>query len=96
MIGKWTAKMALLFWGIGCFSGTLPAAEKSIEQQTKIHRLNTKERAPYDAFIYVNRIPAKADKGEELLDFTARIYSRLANQEGSILIKLPQGMTREA
>ena len=96
MIGKWTAKMALLFWGIGCFSGTLPAAEKSIEQQTKIHRLNTKERAPYDAFIYVNRIPAKADEDEEIFDFTARVYSRLANQEGRILVKLPQGMTREA
>ena len=78
----------------------LTSAEKkpnsTIEQQTKIHRLNTKERAPYDAFIYLNRIPAKADKGEELLDFTARVYSRLANQEGRILIKLPQGMTREA
>jgi len=78
----------------------LTSAEKNpnstIEQQTKIHRLNTKERAPYDAFIYLNRIPAKADKGEELLDFTARVFSRLANQEGRILIKLPQGMTREA
>ena len=70
--------------------------KKSIEQKTKIHRLDTQERAPYDAFIYLNRIPAKADEGEEILDFTARVYSRLANQEGRILIKLPQGMTREA
>jgi len=70
--------------------------EKSIEQKTKIHRLDTQERAPYDAFTYLNRIPAKADEGEDILDFTARVYSRLANQEGRILIKLPQGMTREA
>ncbi len=36
---------------------------RSIEEKTKIHRLNTKQRSAYDAFIYVNRIPAKADEG---------------------------------
>ena len=81
-------------------SHPLSAAEnkpdKSIEEKTKIHRLNTKQRSAYDAFIYVNRIPAKADEDENLEDFSARIFSRLANQEGRILIKLPQGMTREA
>ena len=96
MVGKWTTKMALLSCGIGCLLGPLQADDKSIEQKTKIHRLDTKERAPYDAFIYLNRIPAKVGEGEEILDFTARVYSRLANQEGRILIKLPQGMTREA
>ena len=96
MIGKWTTKIGLLCCGIGCILGTVRAEDKSIEQKTKIHRLDTKERAPYDAFIYLNRIPAKADEDEALLDFTARVYSRLANQEGRILIKLPQGMTREA
>ena len=96
MIGKWTTKIGLLCYGIGCILGTVRAEDKSIEQKTKIHRLDTKERAPYDAFIYLNRIPAKADEDEALLDFTARVYSRLANQEGRILIKLPQGMTREA
>ena len=78
----------------------LPSAEKkpdkSIEEKTKIHRLDSKQRAPYDAFIYINRIPAKADEGEGPEDFAARVFSRLANQEGRILIKLPQGMTREA
>ena len=69
---------------------------RSIEEKTKIHRLNTKQRSAYDAFIYVNRIPAKADEGEMPQDFSARIFSRLANQEGRILIKLPKGMTREA
>ena len=70
--------------------------DKSIEEKTKIHRLNTKQRSAYDAFIYVNRIPAKADEDENPEDFSARIFSRLANQEGRILIKLPGGMTREA
>ena len=79
---------------------SLGAAEKkpdrSIEEKTKIHRLNTKQRSAYDAFTYVNRIPTKADEGESPEDFSGRIFSRLANQEGRILIKLPQGMTREA
>ena len=71
-------------------------ADKSIEEKTKIHRLSTTMRTPYDAFVYVNRIPAKADESESPADFSGRIFSRLANQEGRILIKLPQGMTREA
>ena len=89
-------KMAVFCVFIAFSAVFLTADDKSIEQKTQIHRLDTKERAPYDAFIYLNRIPAKVDEGEEILDFTARIYSRLANQEGRILIKLPQGMTREA
>ena len=81
---------------IGSETKPSKSPKKSIEQKTKIHRLDTQERAPYDAFIYWNRIPAKADEGEGPGDFTARVFSRLANQEGRILIKLPQGMTREA
>ena len=68
----------------------------SIEEKTKIHRLATTKRAVYDAFTYLNRIPEKAEEGEEVLDFTARVYSLLANQEGRVLIKLPKGMNREA
>ena len=76
----------------------LTAAEKnpdrSIEEKTKIHRLNTKQRSAYDAFIYVNRIPAKAEEEESAQDFAGRIFGRLANQEGRILVKLPAGMDR--
>ena len=68
----------------------------SIEEKTKIHRLATTNRSVYDAFVYLNRIPDKAEEDEETLDFTARIYSLLANQEGRVLIKLPKGMNREA
>ena len=68
----------------------------SIEEQTKIHRLATTNRSVYDAFVYLNRIPDKVEEDEEILDFTARIYSLLANQEGRVLIKLPKGMNREA
>ena len=68
----------------------------SIEEKTKIHRLTNANRSAYDAFIYLNRIPETVEEDEEILDFTARVYSRLANQEGRILIKLPEGMGREA
>jgi hypothetical protein len=68
----------------------------SIEEKTKIHRLATTNRSVYDAFVYLNRIPDKAEEDEEILDLTARIYSLLANQEGRVLIKLPKGMNREA
>ena len=68
----------------------------SIEEKTKIHRLATTNRSVYDAFVYLNRIPDKVEEDEEILDFTARIYSLLANQEGRVLIKLPKGMNREA
>jgi len=93
----WILSLAVLLLITGL---TLSAAEKkpdkSIEEKTKIHRLNTKQRSAYDAFVYLNRIPAKADEGEEILDFTARVYSLLANQEGRVLIKLPKGMGHEA
>ena len=71
-------------------------ADKSIEKKTKIHRLSTTKRAPYDAFAYVNRIPEKAEKEETPQDFAGRIFGRLANQEGRVLVKLPAGMDREA
>ena len=79
---------------------SLSAAEKkpdkSIEEKTKIHRLNTKQRSAYDAFAYVNRIPPKAEEEESPQDFAGRIFGRLANQEGRVLIKLPKGMNRDA
>ncbi len=68
----------------------------SIEEKTKIHRLASANRSVYDAFVYLNRIPEKVEEEEEILDFTARVYSLLGNQEGRILIKLPKGMNREA
>tara|TARA_B100001123_G_scaffold148346_1_gene171794 strand:- start:11 stop:706 length:696 start_codon:yes stop_codon:yes gene_type:complete len=76
--------------------GQAKSKPNSIEEQTKIHRLATTNRAVYDAFTYLNRIPEKAEEDEEILDFTARVFSLLANQEGRILIKLPKGMNREA
>ncbi|MDB4720534.1 PQQ-binding-like beta-propeller repeat protein [Verrucomicrobiales bacterium] len=70
--------------------------KESIEKKTGIHRLDSSLRSPFDAFVYVNRIPGRAREGESPKDFAGRIYGRLANQEGRIQIKLPPGMDLSA
>lgn len=77
---------------------TVSAADKpkSIEAKTKIHRLAGTHRSAFDAFVYINRIPDKPEDGELPEDFAGRIYGRLANQEGRILLKLPPTMDRKA
>ncbi|MGY8676057.1 MAG: hypothetical protein ACKVHO_26095, partial [Verrucomicrobiia bacterium] len=76
----------------------LSAADKpkTIEAKTKIHRLNNARRSAFDAFVYVNRIPEAPKEGEFPEDFAGRIFGRLANQEGRILLKLPPSMDRRA
>lgn len=71
-------------------------SKKTIEEKTKVHRLASTKRSVFDAFAYVNRIPAKPEKGESAEDLAGRIEGRLANQEGRVLLKLPTGMTRES
>ena len=62
------------------------------ETKPRVHRLESTKRAIYDAFVYVNRIPEKPEEGEEPVDLAGRIFGRLANQEGRVLLKLPTGM----
>lgn len=68
----------------------------SIEKKTKVHRLTSNKRSIYDAFTYVNRIPESAEEAETAEDVAGRIFGRLANQEGRVLLKLPPGMNRES
>ncbi|MBP90525.1 MAG: hypothetical protein CMJ64_28090 [Planctomycetaceae bacterium] len=68
----------------------------SIEEKTRIHRLATTKRSTFDAFSYVNRIPEKPYDDETAEDFAGRIFGRLANQEGRVLLKAPVGMHRLA
>ncbi|MDG1363705.1 MAG: PQQ-binding-like beta-propeller repeat protein [Akkermansiaceae bacterium] len=68
------------------------SSQKSMEEKTGIHRLDSPKRAPFDAFVYVNRIPDKPREGESPKDFAGRIHGRLANQEGRVQLKLPPGM----
>jgi hypothetical protein len=72
------------------------AQQQSIEKKTKVHRLSSTKRAIYDAFAYVNRMPEGPEQGESARDVAGRIFGRLANQEGRILLKLPPGMDKES
>ena len=78
------------------FTATREPKTKSIEEKTQIHRLASTKRSLYDAFVYVNRIPEAAEEGESGIDVAGRIFGRLANQEGRILLKLPPGMDRDS
>ena len=66
------------------------------ETKPRVHRLESTKRAIYDAFVYVNRIPEKPEEGEEPVDLAGRIFGRLDNQEGRVLLKLPTGMDRSS
>jgi len=68
----------------------------SIEKKMKVHRLESTKRSPFDAFVYVNRIPEAAEEGDSPGDFAGYIFGHLANQEGRIELKLPPGMDRNA
>ena len=67
----------------------------TVEEKTHIHRLKNEKRSIYDAFTYVNRIPEEAGDGETPVEFAGRLFGRLANQEGRMLLKLPNGMTKD-
>ena len=67
-----------------------------MELGTRIHRLTTRKRSVFDAFAYLNRLPDKLGEEETPEEFSGRIFSRLANQEGRILLKAPPGMDRLA
>jgi len=83
-----------------CIENTVEAAESgknaSIEAKTRIHRLATTRRSVFDAFAYVNRIPEKPYDDETAEEFAGRIFGRLANQEGRVLLKAPPRMNRLA
>jgi hypothetical protein len=69
---------------------------KSVEEATRVHRLASTRRSAYDAFTYVNRLPEGPEEWENPIDVAGRIFGRLANQEGRILIKVPAGMDRQS
>ncbi len=69
-----------------------PGKKVSTGKKTHIHRLATTKRSTFDAFTYINRIPTKPYDEETAEDFAGRIFGRLANQEGRVLLKAPVGM----
>ena len=66
------------------------------EPTTLVHRFASDYRSPFDAFVYMNRIPIEVEAIEDQAGLASRIESRLANQEGRVQIKLPPTMKREA
>ena len=83
-----------------CIENSVDAADSSknasIEAKTRIHRLATTRRSIFDAFSYVNRVPDKPYDDETAEEFAGRIFGRLANQEGRVLLKAPPRMDRLA
>ena len=73
-----------------------PEPVTSVEEKTRVHRLASTRRSIYDAFTYVNRLPEVPEEWEEPIDVAGRIFGRLANQEGRILLKVPAGMDRQS
>lgn len=75
---------------------TANSGKPTVEEKTRIHRLATTRRSVFDAFSYLNRLPDKAYDEETPDEFAGRIFGRLANQEGRILLKAPSGMNDQA
>ncbi len=68
------------------------AQEPTVEEELHIHRLKSDKTAPYDAFAYLNRLPAGPTEGETPVTFAGNvIFSRLSNMEGRIQIKEVKG-----
>lgn len=78
------------------WSSEAPAPGQVEASPTQVHRLESTFRSPFDAFVYVNRIPIEPEDDESHEDLTGRILGRLANQEGRVLVKLPPGIDRLA
>ncbi|MED5286133.1 MAG: sulfatase-like hydrolase/transferase [Planctomycetota bacterium] len=76
------------------WSSDLPIPGAEASSTPKVHRLETTFRSPFDAFLYVNRIPTELEQGESPAELAGRILGRLANQEGRVLVKLPPRMNR--
>ena len=85
-----------LFWMTEAQYQQPDQAIQSIEKKTKIHRLASTRRSVFDAFAYINRLPEVPYEDESSEDFSGRIFGRLANQEGRILLKSPPAMSNLA
>lgn len=75
--------------------GCARAQEATVEKELGVHRLEVETTSPYDAFAYLNRLPTEFRKGESAVEFAGMVlYSRLANQEGRVEVKLVAGLNR--
>jgi cytochrome c peroxidase len=57
----------------------------------------TRNTAAYDAFMYLNRFPeGLAGEGDTPQDYSGRLFGRVANEEGRVLIRFPNIYNEEA
>jgi hypothetical protein len=71
------------------------AQDKTVEEELHIHRLKAGTTSPYDAFTYLNRVADKPTTGETPVEYAGNvIFSRLANTEGRIQLKVVKGFQR--
>lgn len=78
-------------------TGCVAQEEKSVEEELGVHRLQSDDTAPYDAFAYLNRIQAAPGEGQPPADYAGIIlYSRLPNEEGRVQLKVVEGFDRAA
>ncbi len=87
---RWLTAMCMMVTLSAC------AQEGKVESELKIHRLESESTSPYDAFAYLNRVP-DLNEGEDPRSYAGTVLlSRLANEEGRILIKIVDGFDRSA
>jgi len=87
---RWLTAMCTIVTLTAC------AQEAKVESDLKIHRLESETTSPYDAFAYLNRVP-DLNEGEDPKSYAGTVLlSRLANEEGRILIKIVDGFDRSA
>jgi len=74
-----------------------PSQGQTPEEEFGVHRLESEATAPYDAVAYLNRIPLEPGEGETAVQYAGNvIYSRLANLEGRVEVKILEGFDRDA
>jgi len=85
---------ALAILGVGTLWSTQQsfAQDKSVEEELHVHRLKSGETSAYDAFAYLNRVSAAPTKDETAVQYAGNVlFSRLANTEGRIQLKVVKG-----
>lgn len=70
---------------------------KESKGTAKLNTVFTEHTSAFDAMLYINRFDEGLDPaGDTPQDLSGRVYSRIANQEGRVLIRFPNIFNEEA
>lgn len=72
-----------------------PAWGQTTEERLHVHRFGSNYTAPYDAFQYLNRLPDAFAENDTPDTFSGRLFGRLGNQEGRMLVKIVPGYDKD-